>query len=168
MKTTAKLIAWSHSVCVARRAKGLTNLGTCLPVLPALQSLPPHSQSIGRLYTAGSPFSAHPHRPRGDTSDVSGLHILPNCSRPFHPLARGSLHPEYHSRYRGTRTTDWLELGPAYRRLAITELLQGTTPTLALAIPQRQELRSPSSRRSRFPTKAFFRDNNIVVITSSG
>jgi hypothetical protein len=32
--------------CVARRA-GLPHLGTCLPVLPTLQSLPPYSHSIG-------------------------------------------------------------------------------------------------------------------------
>jgi hypothetical protein len=60
----------------------------CLPVLPALRSLPPHSHSIARLYTAGSPFSSRPHRSRGATSEVSGLHILPHCSRPFHSLAR--------------------------------------------------------------------------------
>jgi hypothetical protein len=78
--------------CVARRAKGLPHLGTCLPVLPALQSFTPHSHSIGRLYTAGSPFSARSHRPRGASSDVSGLHVLPHCSRPFQPVAR-SRHP---------------------------------------------------------------------------
>jgi hypothetical protein len=42
--------------CVARRAEGLPHLGTCLPILPALQSLPPHSHSIGRIYTATAPF----------------------------------------------------------------------------------------------------------------
>jgi hypothetical protein len=74
--------------CVARRAKGLPHLGTCLPVLQVLQSLQPHSHSIGRLYTACSPFPACPHRPRGAPSDVSGLHVLLHCSQPFHPLVR--------------------------------------------------------------------------------
>ena len=60
---------------VARRAEGMPHLGTCLPVLPAFQSLPPHSYSIGRLYTAGSPFPARAHRLCGAPSDVSGLHI---------------------------------------------------------------------------------------------
>jgi hypothetical protein len=49
--------------CVARRAE-LPHLGSCLPVLPALQSLPPHINSIGRLYPAGSSFSARTRRPR--------------------------------------------------------------------------------------------------------
>jgi hypothetical protein len=79
--------------CVTRRTKGLLHLGTCLPVLLALQSLPPHSHSIGRLYTLGSPSPARPHRPHAAHSDVSRLHILPHCSRPLHLLARSRPHP---------------------------------------------------------------------------
>jgi hypothetical protein len=79
--------------CVARCAEGLPHLGQCLPVLQALQSLPPYSNSIGRLYHAGSPLSACPRRPRWAPSDVSRLHILPHCSRPLHPLASGYSHP---------------------------------------------------------------------------
>jgi hypothetical protein len=60
---------------VARRA-GLPHPGTCLPILPAVQSLPPYSNSIGRLYSTGSPLSARPHRPGWSPSDVSRLH---NC-----------------------------------------------------------------------------------------
>jgi hypothetical protein len=96
--------------CVVRHSKGFPHLGTCLPVLPALQSLPPHSHSVGRLYTAGSPFSACPHRPRGAPSDVRGLYVLPYCSRQFHPLARSRPHPGHHSRYCGTRPTDRLDI----------------------------------------------------------
>jgi hypothetical protein len=48
--------------CVARRAKGLPHLGTCLPVPPALRSLPPHSHPFGRFYTAHNPFSTPSHR----------------------------------------------------------------------------------------------------------
>jgi hypothetical protein len=66
--------------CVARRAEGLPHLGACLPVLPALQSLPPYSNSIGRLYLAGSPLSARPRKPGLSPSDVSRLHILPHRS----------------------------------------------------------------------------------------
>jgi hypothetical protein len=40
-----------------------------LPVLPALQSLPSHIYPCGRLHTASSPFSSHPHKPRRDCSD---------------------------------------------------------------------------------------------------
>jgi hypothetical protein len=72
--------------------------------------LSPHSHSIGRHYTAGSPFSAHPHGPLGAPSDVSELHIVPRCSRPFHTLARSRRHPGHHRRHRGTRTTDRLNI----------------------------------------------------------
>jgi hypothetical protein len=65
--------------CVARRAEELPHLGTCLPVLPALQSPPPYSKPIGRHYPASSPFSARPRRPRWAPSDISSLHILPHC-----------------------------------------------------------------------------------------
>jgi hypothetical protein len=103
-KATEKLGA--HAFCVARRTKGLSHLGTCLPVLPALHSLPPHSHSTGRLYTAGSTISARPHRPRGALSDV----ILPHCSRPFQPLAGSRPHPGHLSRHRGTRPADRLDI----------------------------------------------------------
>jgi hypothetical protein len=65
-------------------------------------SLPPHSHSIWRLYTTSSPFPARPQRPRRVPSDVNGLHTLPHCSRPFHPLARSCLYPGYHSRHQDT------------------------------------------------------------------
>jgi hypothetical protein len=86
-------IAGRAAFCVARRAEGLPYLGACLPVLPALQSLPPYGNSIGRLHAAGNPLSARPHRLGWTASDVSRLHILPHCSRPLHPLARGYSHP---------------------------------------------------------------------------
>jgi hypothetical protein len=35
-------------------AEGLPHLGKGLPVLPALESLTPHSHSIERLYASGS------------------------------------------------------------------------------------------------------------------
>jgi hypothetical protein len=44
--------------CVARCIEGLPHMGTGLPVLPGLQNYPPHSYSIRRLYTAGSPTSS--------------------------------------------------------------------------------------------------------------
>jgi cleavage and polyadenylation specificity factor subunit 1 len=85
-KATAKLVAqrfvWPE---------GLPNLGTGFPVLPAIQSLPPHSYPCGRLHAAGSPFFSRPHRPRGAPYDVSRLHTLPHCSRLLHALARS--HP---------------------------------------------------------------------------
>jgi hypothetical protein len=87
---------------VARRADGLPHLGTFVSGPPAFQSVPPHTHSFGQLYTAGTPFSAGPHRPREAPSDVSGLHILPHCSRPYYPLARSLPHPGHHSRHRGT------------------------------------------------------------------
>jgi hypothetical protein len=95
---------------VAGCAKGLPHLGTCLPVLPAFKSLLSHSDPVGRLYTAGSPRPARPHRPRGAASDVSRLHVLPHCSRPFHPLARSHPHSGYHSRHRGTCPTVHLDI----------------------------------------------------------
>jgi hypothetical protein len=42
--------SWSQSICMARLAEGLPQLGMCLPVLPVLQSLLSHSNYIGRLY----------------------------------------------------------------------------------------------------------------------
>jgi hypothetical protein len=39
-----------------------------------------HSYSSGGLYAAGSPFPSRPYRPRGASSNVSRLHILPHCS----------------------------------------------------------------------------------------
>jgi cleavage and polyadenylation specificity factor subunit 1 len=53
-KATAKLCRAAFRV--ARRAEGLPHLDACLSVLPALQSLPPYSNSIGRLYPAGARF----------------------------------------------------------------------------------------------------------------
>jgi hypothetical protein len=54
--------AGHRAFSVARRAKGLPHLGMCLPVQP-------------RLYTAASTFPAHPDRPCGISSDVSGLSV---------------------------------------------------------------------------------------------
>jgi hypothetical protein len=90
---------------VARGAKGLPHLGTCLPILPAFQCLPPYSDSIGRLYTADSTFPACPHRPCGAPSDVST-----HSSRPPHPLAGSRPHRGYYSRHRGTRPADRLDI----------------------------------------------------------
>ncbi|PNF24695.1 hypothetical protein B7P43_G17564 [Cryptotermes secundus] len=44
------------AIRVARRSEGLPHLGTCLPVLSALQSLPSHTYSTGRLYTPAARF----------------------------------------------------------------------------------------------------------------
>jgi hypothetical protein len=95
---------------VANRAEGLPHLGTCLPVLPALQSLPSHSNSTGRFYPSGSPFSARPCTLRWALPNISSLHILPHCSRPLHPLARSHPHPGHHSRHRGTCPTGRLDI----------------------------------------------------------
>jgi hypothetical protein len=99
-------VAGRIAFCVARRTEGLLHMGTGLSVLSALQSHPPHSNSITRLYTASSPFSSRAHRHRGTPSDVSRLHILPHSGRPFHPLARSHPQPGHQSRNRGTRTAD--------------------------------------------------------------
>jgi hypothetical protein len=48
--------AGSKAFRVAKHTEGLTLLGTVLPGLLALQSLPPNSYSSGRLHTAGSRF----------------------------------------------------------------------------------------------------------------
>jgi hypothetical protein len=45
-----------------------------------------------------------------NVSDVSRLHILPDCSLPFHLLARSRLHPRHHSRLRSMRRTDGLDV----------------------------------------------------------
>jgi hypothetical protein len=95
---------------MARRTEGLPHLGTYLPTLPVFQSLPPHSNSFGRLHTAGGTFPACPHRPCGAPPNVGGLHMLPHCSRPFHPLAGSRPYPRHHGRHRGTRPTDGLDI----------------------------------------------------------
>jgi hypothetical protein len=48
---------------VARHTEILSHLGTGLPSLSTLQSLPPHCYSFGRLHNNTSPFSSLPHRP---------------------------------------------------------------------------------------------------------
>jgi hypothetical protein len=68
------------------------------------------SHSIRRLYTAGSPFYTRPHSHRGTPSDVSTLRILPHCSRSFHPLAASRPHIGHHSRHRGPRLADRLDV----------------------------------------------------------
>jgi hypothetical protein len=88
----------------------LPHLGTCLPALPAFQGLPPYSDSLGRLYTAGSTFPARAYGPRGTPPDVGRLHVLPHCSRPLHPLAGSRPYPGHHSRHRGTRSADRLDI----------------------------------------------------------
>jgi hypothetical protein len=96
---------------VAGRAKGLSQLGTCLPVLPAFQSLPSRGDPVGRHYTAGSPLPAHtrahtrthththkslshlpalPHRPRGAASDVSRLHVTASLQSTVSPVGQKS------------------------------------------------------------------------------
>jgi hypothetical protein len=50
--------------CVARHTERLSHLGTGLPGLSALQSLPPHSYTYGRFHDSSSPFSSHPHGSR--------------------------------------------------------------------------------------------------------
>jgi hypothetical protein len=68
---------------VARHTEGLPHVGTGLPSLPTLQSLPPHKYSTGRFQTTTSPFSSHPHRPRWTPSNVCRLHILPHFGNRF-------------------------------------------------------------------------------------
>jgi hypothetical protein len=47
---------WSRSVLCGQACRRIARLGTFLPVLPALQSLKPHSNYFGGLYPADSPF----------------------------------------------------------------------------------------------------------------
>lgn len=57
---------------MASRAQGLPHLGKCVPVLPALRSLPTHSHSFGQFYATDSPFSARLLRPHGAPSEARG------------------------------------------------------------------------------------------------
>jgi hypothetical protein len=108
--------SWSHSVLCGQVRK---YCGTWARACRSCQrcKVSRHSHSIGRLYTAGNQFLEGPHRRCGAPSEVSGLHILPHCSRPFHPLAGNCPHPGHHSRHSGTRSTDRLDISlrlPAY------------------------------------------------------
>jgi hypothetical protein len=96
----------STAFCVATHAEGLPHLGKGLPVMSARQNLPPHSHFIGRIYTAGSPFSSRPRRSRGVHSNISGLHIHSAPLQPtVSPAGQKSSHPGHHSRHRGTPPT---------------------------------------------------------------
>jgi hypothetical protein len=113
-------------------AEGLSRLGTGLPSLPALQSLPPHSYSSGRLYAAGSPFPSCPYRPRGVTSNVSRLRIQPHCRWPLHALARSHTHHGHHRRNCGTGPTDRLDIPP---RLPSNNHHRPGTPVWVTTLP---------------------------------
>jgi hypothetical protein len=96
--------------CVSRRTGGLPHLGRFLTGLPTFQSLPPHSYSRGRNRSAFRPFSSHSHTPCGDHSNISKLHVLPNCSRTIQALAITHPHPGHYSRYPTTCTVDRLNI----------------------------------------------------------
>jgi hypothetical protein len=102
--------SWLHSVLCGQPYKRIAAPGYMLARPANSPQSPPYSHSIWRLYTASIPLPARPHRPRGAPSDVSGLHVLPHCSRPIHPLARSRPHPGHHSRHRGTRPTNRLDI----------------------------------------------------------
>jgi hypothetical protein len=95
---------------VARHPKRWLHLGTGLPGLPALQSIPPHSRSSGRLHAACSPFPARSRRPRGDSPNIGRPQVLPHCGRPFHALARSNSNPRHYSGDRGTRPRRRLDI----------------------------------------------------------
>jgi hypothetical protein len=95
---------------VARHTEGLSNVGTGLPSLPMLQSLPPHNYPLARFHAAGSPFSSYSRRPHRTASNVSWLHILSHCSRTLHTMARSHSYPGHHSRHCGMRSLDRLDL----------------------------------------------------------
>jgi hypothetical protein len=93
--------------CVARRPEGLLAAPEHGLTSPASAPKSLATQlPIWRLYAAGRPFSSRPRRSRWVPSDVSRLHILSHCSRPYHPAIGSRPHPGHHSRYHGTRLTD--------------------------------------------------------------
>jgi hypothetical protein len=101
-KAQKQQLSWSHSFSYGQTCRRIAAPGhrlarpTSAPRSPATQLI------IGRLHSAFSPFPAQPHRPSGAHSNTSKLHVLPNCSRTLHALARTHHHLGYYSRNRIT------------------------------------------------------------------
>jgi hypothetical protein len=70
--------SWSQNVSCGQACRRIVTPGHGFAKPASAPKAPATLQ--WKTYVAGSPFTSHPYRPRGASSNVSRLHILPHCS----------------------------------------------------------------------------------------